>query len=36
MEFESIINDLGVFLQKLINSGLNNLKKSPLGREGGL
>lgn len=36
MEFESIINDLGAFLQKLINSGLNNLKESPLGRERGL
>lgn len=32
MEFESIINDLGAFLQKLINSGLNNLKESPLGQ----
>ncbi|WP_294607174.1 hypothetical protein [uncultured Bacteroides sp.] len=33
MEFESIINDLGIFLQKLINSGLDNLKKSPLGQD---
>lgn len=33
MEFESIINDLGTFLQKLINSGLENLKNSPLGQD---
>lgn len=32
MEFERIINDLGAFLKKLINSGLGNLKKSPLGQ----
>lgn len=32
MEFEGIINDLGTFLQKLINSGLINLKNSPLGQ----
>lgn len=30
--FEGIINDLGAFLQKLINSGLSNLKDSPLGQ----
>lgn len=32
MKFEGIINDLGTFLQKLINSGLGNLKNSPLGK----
>lgn len=32
MTFESILNDLGAFLQKLINSGLVNLKNSPLGQ----
>lgn len=33
MIFEKIINDLGVFLQKLINSGLDSLKNSPLGQK---
>ena len=32
MIFEGIINDLGTFLQKLIKSGLVNLKNSPLGQ----
>lgn len=33
MKFEGIINDLGAFLQKLINAGLTNLKDSPLGQK---
>jgi hypothetical protein len=27
------LNDLGAFLQKLINAGLTNLKDSPLGQK---
>ena len=30
LNFETIINSLGTFLQKLIDLGLNNLKNSPL------
>lgn len=31
-QFDSIINDLGTFLKKMIDSGLESLKNSPLGK----